>query len=126
MKSISLIAKVAVAAVMVVGLGACGKKSNKSSVAQVAAGYQTCPATGMIINPSTGMQQQCVPGQSVYLGAAGYNNGLYNNAGMYNQYYGNQMGYGGGTGCEQANMQYPGHYYQPVQGPYGPVCQLVY
>lgn len=126
MKSISLIAKVAVAAVMVVGLGACGKKSNKSSVAAVAAGYQTCPATGVIVNPTTGMQQQCVPGSSVYTGtsAGTYNNGLYNNANMYNQMYGNQ--YAGGTGCEQANAMYPGHYYQPVNGPYGPVCQLVY
>jgi hypothetical protein len=130
-KTISLITKVAAVALMVVGLGACGKKSSKNSVAAVTAGYTTC-TTG--INPYTqqpcqigttiyggGAQQQCMMnayGQYTYPGTmtpcqpgmnTGFNNGMY-----------------GQTGCEQANAMYPGHYYTPVMGPQGPICQLVY
>ena len=134
MKSISLIAKVAVAAVMVVGLGACGKKSSKSSVG---VGYATC-TTGM--NPYT--NQPCQIGSTIYTGGAyGATQTCTTGINPYTQQY-CQIGtpiYGGGvntgyqqqygyqqSGCEQANAMYPGHYYQPVNMGYGMVCQLVY
>ncbi len=144
MKSLSLLAKVAVLSVMMVGIGACGKKSKSNSVAAVGAGYMTC-TTGM--NPYT--NQPCQIGTTIYGGQTGqmtcttginpYTNqpcqigtmiyggqtGIGQYPGQYPGQYGQQ--YGQQTGCEQANAMYPGHYYVPVQVGYGQMmCQLVY
>jgi hypothetical protein len=130
-KTISLITKVAAVALMVVGLGACGKKSSKNSVAAVTAGYTTC-TTG--INPYT--NQPCQIGTMIYGGGAYGQQCTFNGTGYYypgtmtpcqpGMQYGQQYGYGQQTGCEQANAMYPGHYYVPVNMGNGMVCQLVY
>lgn len=135
MKTNSLLAKVAVLAVIMVGIGACGKKSSNNSAAVATS---ICPANA--INPLTG--QYCAPGTPIYNGGAygqgqqcvvnPYMQGQYVYAGTqtpcqpgmgggYGQQpgygYGQQPGYGYGqgygqqNGCEQWTQMYGVPYY---------------
>lgn len=124
MKLTNTLATILLAAVMVVGLGACGKKKNGSNAASTPgsacvfnaqtgtytnsagqlcnpnATQTTCPASGVITN-QYGQQQVCTPGQVVNTGGYGYP-GQYQYPGYQNQY-----------GCDGYYYQY-GIQYVPV------------
>ena len=120
MRSYNLMAKVALAAVLVVGLSACGKKKNGSKNASTPGSTQTCSwnyqvgqytypngsyctpgGTGSTVCPQNGQYQNsqgqwvtCIPGQPVNPGYPHQpypNNPQIQNCDYYTQYYRQQI-----------------------------------
>jgi len=67
--TLNLITKATLATLLIVGLGACGKKSGGTK-AGASSGYVTCPPQGYYTNPATGQTQYCQAGQQVFVGTA--------------------------------------------------------